>query len=170
MKIRKVSKIKNQDIKWVYDITIEPYHTFISNNMILHNTVTISKANVQATLRAETSVLAAANPKFGRFDPYQSVAQQIDIPPTLINRFDVIFTLRDIPDKIKDEKIATHVLSEHKKQGEDMLIPRDLFRKYIAYSKQRIKPELSDESIDEIKKFYVELRNRPVSSESAPVE
>jgi len=167
MKIRKVSKIKNQDIKWVYDITIEPYHTFISNNMILHNTVTISKANVQATLRAETSVLAAANPKFGRFDPYQSVAQQIDIPPTLINRFDVIFTLRDIPDKIKDEKIATHVLSEHKKQGEDMLIPRDLFRKYIAYSKQRIKPELSDESIDEIKKFYVELRNRPVSSESA---
>ncbi len=119
------------------------------------------------TLRAETSVLAAANPKFGRFDPYQSVAQQIDIPPTLINRFDVIFTLRDIPDKIKDEKIATHVLLEHKKQGEDMLIPRDLFRKYIAYAKQRIKPGLSDEAVEELKKFYVELRNRPVSSESA---
>jgi len=130
-------------------------------------TVTISKANVQATLRAETSVLAAANPKFGRFDPYQSVAQQIDIPPTLINRFDVIFTLRDIPDKIKDEKIATHVLLEHKKQGEDMLIPRDLFRKYIAYAKQRIVPELTDEAVDELRKFYVELRNRPVSSESA---
>ena len=167
MKIKKVEKIKNKDIKWVYDVTIEPYHTFISNGMILHNTVTISKANVQATLRAETSVLAAANPKFGRFDPYQSIAQQIDIPPTLINRFDVIFTLRDIPDKIKDEKIATHVLSEHKEQGADMLIPRDLFRKYVAYSKQRIKPVLSDEAVEEIKNFYVELRNRPVSSESA---
>jgi replicative DNA helicase Mcm len=119
------------------------------------------------TLRAETSVLAAANPKFGRFDPYQAIAQQIDIPPTLINRFDVIFTLRDIPDKIKDEKIASHVLLEHKKQGEDMLIPRDLFRKYVAYSKQRIKPELTDEAVDELRKFYVELRNRPVSSESA---
>jgi len=130
-------------------------------------TVTISKANVQATLRSETSVLAAANPKFGRFDPYQSIAQQIDLPPTLINRFDVIFTLRDLPDREKDAKIATHVLSEHQKQGEDMLIPRDLFRKYIAYSKQRVKPELSEEAVAEIKKFYVDLRNKPVSSDSA---
>ncbi|MBU4069413.1 MAG: hypothetical protein KJ646_00350 [Nanoarchaeota archaeon] len=167
MKIKSVSKIKNQGIKWVYDVTIEPNKTFISNGMILHNTVTISKANVQATLRAETSVLAAANPKFGRFDPYQSIAQQIDIPPTLINRFDVIFTLRDVPDRVKDDKIATHVLHEHQHQGEDMLIPRDLFRKYIAYSKQRIKPDLTDEAIAEIKKFYVDLRNKPISSESA---
>jgi replicative DNA helicase Mcm len=130
-------------------------------------TITISKANVQATLRSETSVLAAANPKFGRFDPYQSIAQQIDLPPTLINRFDIIFTLRDIPDRDKDSKIATHVLLEHKKEGEDMLIPRELFRKYVAYAKQRIKPSLSEEAVDEIKKFYVELRNRPVASESA---
>jgi len=130
-------------------------------------TITVSKANVQATLRAETSVLAAANPKFGRFDPYQSIAQQIDLPPTLINRFDIIFTLRDIPDRNKDEKIATHVLQEHQKLGEDMLIPRELFRKYVAYAKQRIKPKLTDEAVEEIKRFYVELRNKPVSSESA---
>ncbi len=130
-------------------------------------TITISKANVQATLRAETSVLAAANPKFGRFDPYQSIAQQIDLPPTLINRFDVIFTLRDIPDKTKDEKIADHVLSEHKEQGGIMIIQRDLFRKYIAYAKQKYFPKLSEEAVEEIKKFYVDLRNRPVSSESA---
>ncbi|MFH1327134.1 MAG: ATP-binding protein [archaeon] len=119
------------------------------------------------TLRAETSVLAAANPKFGRFDPYQSIAQQIDLPPTLINRFDVIFTLRDIPDRSKDEKIADHVLSEHKKQGKSMIIPRELFRKYVAYAKQRIKPTLSEEAVAEIKKFYVDLRNKPVSSEAA---
>ncbi|MEK6918224.1 MAG: minichromosome maintenance protein MCM [Nanoarchaeota archaeon] len=130
-------------------------------------TITISKANVQATLRAETSVLAAANPKFGRFDPYQSIAQQIDLPPTLINRFDVIFTLRDLPNRDKDEKIASHVLREHIKQGEEMTIPRDLFRKYIAYSKQRVRPVLGEEAINEIKKFYVELRNKPVSSDSA---
>lgn len=130
-------------------------------------TITISKANVQATLKAETSVLAAANPKFGRFDPYQSVAQQIDLPPTLINRFDIIFTLRDIPNRDKDEKIATHVLSEHQRKGEDMTIPREIFRKYVAYAKQRIKPALSEEAVDEIKRFYVELRNKPVSSEAA---
>ena len=146
---------------------MDPQDRSAMHEAMEQQTVTISKANVQATLRAETSVLAAANPKFGRFDPYQAIAQQIDIPPTLINRFDVIFTLRDIPDKIKDERIATHVLLEHKKQGEDMLIPRELFRKYVAYAKQRIKPELTDEAVDELKKFYVELRNRPVSSESA---
>ncbi len=128
-------------------------------------TITISKATVQATLRAETSVLAAANPKFGRFDPYQPIAQQIDLPPTLINRFDVIFPLRDLPDRKKDELIATHVLYAHQKEGEDMLIPKDLFRKYIAYAKQRIKPSLTDDAVEEIKKFYVELRNVPVSSE-----
>jgi replicative DNA helicase Mcm len=129
-------------------------------------TVTISKANVQATLRAETSVLAAANPKFGRFDPYQSIAQQIDIPPTLINRFDIIFTLRDIPDRKKDDQIASHVLEEHKKSTNEMIIPRELFRKYVAYAKQRIKPVLTDEASEEIKKFYIELRNKAVSSES----
>lgn len=130
-------------------------------------TITISKANVQATLRAETSVLAAANPKFGRFDPFTSVAQQIDLPPTLINRFDVIFTLRDIPNKEKDRMIARHVLEEHKKEGKEMLIPRDIFRKYIAYAKQKIIPRLSDEAIEEIEKFYIELRNSQVSAESA---
>jgi replicative DNA helicase Mcm len=129
--------------------------------------ITVSKANVQATLRAETSVLAAANPKFGRFDPYQSIAQQIDLPPTLINRFDVIFPLRDLPNREKDELIAVHVLHEHQKLGEDMLISRDLLRKYVAYAKQRISPVLSEESVEEIKKFYVELRNMPVAAEAA---
>jgi len=130
-------------------------------------TVTISKANVHATLRAETSVLAAANPKFGRFDPFQSIAQQIDLPPTLINRFDVIFPLRDLPNKEKDELIATHVLHEHQKMGEEMLISKELLRKYVAYAKQRIKPFLSDKAVEEIKEFYVELRNTPVSAEGA---
>ncbi len=119
------------------------------------------------TLKAQTSVLAAANPKFGRFDPYQSIAQQIDLPPTLINRFDIIFTMRDLPDKVKDEQIANHVLLEHSEKGKTMIIPRELFRKYVAYTKQRIHPELSKEAIHELKTFYVELRNKPVSSESA---
>lgn len=128
-------------------------------------TVTISKANVQATLRAETSVLAAANPKFGRFNPYETVANQIDIPPTLINRFDIIFVLRDQPDRIRDEVIAHHVLLEHKESKTKMAIEPELFKKYIAYAKQKIFPKLTDEAIEEIKKFYVELRNSSVSIE-----
>lgn len=146
---------------------MDPQDRSAMHEAMEQQTITISKANVQATLRAETSVLAAANPKFGRFDPYQSIAQQIDLPPTLINRFDVIFTLRDIPERNKDEKIATHVLLEHRKQGGIMVIPRELFRKYIAYAKQKVFPRLSDEAVAELKKFYVELRNKPVSSDSA---
>ncbi len=146
---------------------MDPQDRSAMHEAMEQQTITISKANVQATLRAETSVLAAANPKFGRFDPYQSVAQQIDLPPTLINRFDIIFPLRDIPNKEKDEKIADHVLHEHQKKGGEIIIPTELLRKYIAYAKQRIHPELNNESVNEIKNFYIELRNRPVSSESA---
>ena len=63
--------------------------------------------------------------------------------------------------------IAKHILHEHQKAGEDMIIERELFRKYVAYAKQKIKPKLSDEAVKELKEFYVTLRNAPVSSESA---
>ena len=146
---------------------MDPQDRSAMHEAMEQQTVTISKANVQASLRAETSVLAAANPKFGRFDPYQSIAQQIDLPPTLINRFDIIFTMRDIPDKENDGKVASHILNEHMAEGNEMFIERDLFRKYVAYAKQRFKPKLSEEAAAEIKNFYVGLRNKPVSSESA---
>lgn len=125
-------------------------------------TVTISKANVQATLRAQTSVLAAANPKFGRFDPTQGIPQQINLPPALINRFDIIFTMRDIPNKANDEKVAVHILAEHKEQAKEMFIDRDLFRKYIAYARQRVQPKLTDEAVKKMKDFYVNLRNKTI--------
>jgi len=124
-------------------------------------TVTISKATVQATLRAQTSVLAAANPKFGRFDPTQSIPKQVALPPSLLSRFDAIFIMRDIPSKDRDESIAMHVLSEHKQDVKHDVIDKDLLRKYIAYTKQKYDPVLTDEAIDEMKKFYVGLRNQP---------
>ena len=146
---------------------MDPQDRSAMHEAMEQQSVTISKANVQASLRSETSVLAAANPKFGRFDPYQSIAQQIDLPPSLINRFDVIFTMRDVPDKSKDDRIAMHVLREHQFEAKDDVIQPEFFRKYVAYAKQRIKPRLSEEAVEELRKFYVDLRNLPVSSESA---
>jgi replicative DNA helicase Mcm len=146
---------------------MDPQDRSAMHEAMEQQTVTISKANVQATLKAQTSVLAAANPKFGRFDPFMPIPQQIDLPPTLINRFDIIFTLRDIPDRTKDERIATHVLKEHQKETKEVLIDSTLFRKYVAYAKQKINPKLTPESVEELKRFYVELRNKPVTSESA---
>jgi len=127
-------------------------------------TVTISKANIQATLRAETTVLAAANPKQGRFDPYTPIASQIDLPPALISRFDLIFPIRDLPNRDQDSSIASHILDPPKEEDiSSKGIDLDLLRKYISYSKNNIKPSLSEGAKEEIKKFYVDLRNNPSS-------
>ncbi len=129
--------------------------------------VTISKANIHATLRSETTVLAAGNPKMGRFDPYTPIPQQIDISPALLSRFDVIFILRDLPNKNQDAAIASHVLEEHQQEVVRDVVDPKLFRKYIAYARQQVKPKLTNEAVDEIKDFYVKLRNQPVKVESA---
>jgi len=122
-------------------------------------TVSISKANIQATLISRTTVLAAANPKFGRFDPYGIIAEQIDLPPALINRFDLIFIFKDIPDETKDDKMASHILKLH--QEPDLYepeIPTEFLRKYIAYAKQKIEPRITDNALQEIKEFYLKMR------------
>lgn len=129
--------------------------------------VTISKANIQATLRAETTVLAAANPKFGRFDPYELLAKQIDLPSTLINRFDLIFPVRDLPNLEKDEKLASFILDLH--QGEKEIkgpIDSEFLRKYISYAKQRFKPRISEGAMEEIKAYYLKMRGSAEKDEN----
>ncbi len=128
-------------------------------------TITISKANIQATLTCQTSVLAAANPKYGRFDPYVPISEQINIPPTLLNRFDLIFPMRDIPDPERDAKIAGHMLEvarePEKRRG---AIDPEFLRKYVAYAK-RIKPKLTPSAANTLKEFYVSLRNKNTMAE-----
>lgn len=124
-----------------------------------NQTVSISKANIQATLIARTTVLAAANPKFGRFDPYGIIAEQIDLPPTLINRFDLIFTIKDLPDEKKDNMLASHMLNLHQSPLiQETEISTDLLKKYIGYAKRKVFPKLSDGAIEEIKKYYLKMR------------
>ncbi|MCF7871959.1 ATP-binding protein [Candidatus Woesearchaeota archaeon] len=122
--------------------------------------ISISKANIQATLRSETTVLAAANPKFGRFDPYEVLVKQIDLPPPLINRFDLIFPVKDLPDKDKDERLASFILKLHKDQiSEDTPVSSELIKLYVAYAKQRIQPVLTEPAMSEIKDYFVSMRN-----------
>ncbi|MBU0906757.1 MAG: minichromosome maintenance protein MCM [Nanoarchaeota archaeon] len=132
--------------------------------------VTISKANIQATLRAETTVLAAGNPKMGRFDPYTPIPQQIDISPALLSRFDVIFVIRDLPNKKQDEAIATQVLEEHQQEVIRDVVESKLLRKYIAYARQKFKPKLTDEAVEEIKEFYVKLRNQSTQIKDSDIK
>jgi len=132
-------------------------------------TISISKANVQAVLNCQTSILAAANPKLGRFDGFKSLPEQIDMPITLLSRFDLIFPFRDMPDKENDKSLAEFILKSHQHvENYSPEIPLDLLRKYVSYARQNIKPQLSDESIEEIQSFFVNLRNKELSSTGGP--
>ncbi len=79
--------------------------------------VSIAKAGIVSTLNARCPVLAAANPKWGRFSPDRTIAEQIDLPPTLLSRFDVIFSIQDHPNAERDRRMANHILASHR-EGE----------------------------------------------------
>lgn len=127
----------------------------------------VDKANIHATLRAETTILAAANPKFGRFEPSSSggIAGQIELPSTLINRFDLIFPIMDVIDAKEDQKVINKIIQTH--SAPESIQPKinpDLLKKYISYARKFIIPKFSLEAEKEIERFYLDIRNRKKGS------
>ncbi|MFB6144976.1 MAG: minichromosome maintenance protein MCM [Candidatus Nanohaloarchaea archaeon] len=123
--------------------------------------ISVSKANIQATLNAQTSILAAGNPKLGRFDPYEPIPQQINIGDTLLSRFDFIFPVKDEPDEDKDEKLSSQVLMNHIEPEEtEAEIEQETLRKYVAHAKKHYRPQLTQGAADEIQEFYVNMRKK----------
>ena len=133
-------------------------------------TISIAKANIIATLPAQTAILGGGNPKFGRFDPFMPIKEQIDVTETLLTRFDLKFALRDIPNPERDERVAEHILMSRHFDTESALpaIDTNFLKKYIAYARKNIHPKLTREAADVLKDFFVKLRNK-VSGEEAPV-
>ena len=150
--------------------------------------ISVAKAGITATLQCRCSLLAAANPKRGRFED-GDIGTQINLPPTLMSRFDMIFTIKDKPEKNTDTRITEHILKVHrrgqvKKSGSadaqssrikdetDNVKPvyePDIMRKYVAYSK-RIIPVMSDEAFEKIRDNYLQIRNTGGgSSRSVPI-
>lgn len=128
-------------------------------------TVSIAKAGIVATLNARCAILAAANPKYGRYIFERSFNENIDerkLPPTILSRFDLIFIITDRPEASRDEALARHVLELHGGTHIAMrdIIPPDLLRKYIAYAREKVHPKLSTEAMEEIRKFYLEMRSK----------
>lgn len=124
-------------------------------------TVSLAKASIVATLPAQTAVLAGANPKMGRFDTYRPIGEQIDIPETLLSRFDLKFALRDQPDKGQDEKLADHIIAS--RITPESITPEidvDFLRKYIAYARKISSLELTSEAANALKKFYSDMRGK----------
>ena len=123
-------------------------------------TISIAKGGIVATLNARTSILAAANPALGRYDPYGSFTDNVNLPITILSRFDLIFVLRDEPEKERDRRIAEHIIGLQSRSTATAAppIPPDILRKYIAYAR-RIKPELTPAAAKLVKDFYLQMRS-----------
>ena len=120
----------------------------------------IAKGGIVATLNARTSILAAANPMYGKYDPFKNITENVNLPIPLLTRFDLIFVVRDIPGREKDEKIARHIIELHTPQGTDRrsVIDVDLLTKYLAYAKKS-SPDLTKEAEEKILDYYLQMRN-----------
>jgi replicative DNA helicase Mcm len=133
------------------------------------HTVSVAKGGIVATLNARTSIIAAANPSLGRYDPYRTVAENISLPVTILSRFDLIFVLRDVPEKTKDAQMTEHILNLHRTGVTPVEPPiePELFRKYVSYAKN-IKPVLTQEALERLKSFYLLMRSAS-ETEGTPV-
>jgi replicative DNA helicase Mcm len=140
--------------------------------------ISFAKAGITATLQCRCSMLAAANPKRGRFDD-GDIGDQINLPPALMSRFDMIFTIKDRPSPANDKRITDHILNVHRRGqviksersgiGEvdekilnetgaiEPVYKVEFLRKYVAYSK-RIVPVMSDDALGEIRETYLKIR------------
>jgi len=145
--------------------------------------ISVAKAGINATLKSRCALLAAANPKLGRFDEFLPLHEQINMPPALLSRFDLIFSILDKPNRTNDTDLATHILRTHKagevseniarskkskyktKDKEELMkivqptFTPEFLRKYVAYAKRNIYPVMTDEALEILKNYYVDFRN-----------
>ena len=149
--------------------------------------VRVNKAGINATLCSRTALLAAGNPKYGRFDEYESIAQQIDLDPTLMSRFDLMFMVSDSPDEEEDRAVVQHMirsrraaakeelgqeLTEAERKSIEPAIPREVLRAYIAYAKESVTPYIPEGNIDareHLEKEFIKLRLANQHEDDNPV-
>jgi replicative DNA helicase Mcm len=139
--------------------------------------ISISKAGIVANLNSRTSIIAAANPKLGRYDDNLTVAENINLQPTILSRFDLIFILKDKPNEKEDGMIADHIIRLHMPQdklppGEESYeapIDASLLKKYIRYARTECEPQMTSEASQKIREFYIKLRKSAEGDKAAPI-
>jgi replicative DNA helicase Mcm len=183
---------------YVYDLRVPNGENFLCGHGCVHNCIdeiekmnpqdrssiheileqqrlSVAKAGITATLQARCALLAAANPKFGRFDEHKYISEQIDLPVTLLSRFDSIFPIMDRPESSRDRAMADHILKAHlvgemrRKQEEqepsltidpnlgrpfEPHFPPEFLRKYVAYAK-RVYPIMTPDAMKVITDKYL---------------
>lgn len=133
-------------------------------------TISIAKAGIVARLNARTSILAAGNPRYGRYLRNRSVAENVNLPPTILSRFDLIFVMPDVPNVERDSRLARHITTVHAAEGGiKPLIDMETLRKYIAYARKNVRPTLTEESRKLLEEFFIEMRRKSLESPESPI-
>jgi replicative DNA helicase Mcm len=140
--------------------------------------VEVSKI-IQASMPARTSLLAAGNPKWGRFDPYEPIGEQITLGAAMMSRFDLMFMIRDEPNESEDRELSDHVIENktqatkwtHHQADEDSdieaEIDEEVIRAYIAYARQHVFPTFRDNGAKKkLQEFYINLRSHGYDEDS----
>lgn len=138
-------------------------------------TISIAKAGITTVLNSRTSVLAAANPIFGRYDDMKAPGENIDFQTTILSRFDMIFIVKDEHNTHRDMSIAHHVMNVHTNGGNNEEqaegeIPIDLMKKYIQYCKLKCAPRLTPEASEMLSSNFVAIRKEVKLKESLSTE
>ncbi|MBM7409770.1 ATP-binding protein [Methanococcus maripaludis] len=147
-------------------------------------TIHVSKGGINAKLPSECAIIAACNPRWGRFDPNVSIPEQINIPAPMLSRFDLIFPIKDEADRSKDKDIAQHIINVHRAYlskevsknmkldhiiVDDVLIDRDFVIKYIEYAKTK-SPIISESAEKLLTEFYLNMRKGSVQITARQLE
>ena len=134
---------------------------------ILHETmeqqtVSVAKAGIIASLNARTSILASANPIESKYDPNQSVTANINLPPTLLSRFDLIYLILDRPNERTDRQLAEHLLALYQPgaRANTAVLKQRTLMEYISYARKEVQPRLSEEAAEQLITEYVALRKQ----------
>ncbi|ORY28001.1 MCM2/3/5 family-domain-containing protein [Naematelia encephala] len=134
----------------------------VLHEVMEQQTVSIAKAGIITTLNARTSILAAANPINSRYDPKLPIPANIDLPPTLISRFDLLYLVLDKVDELNDRRLAKHLVGLYLEDRPDTagndILPLDTLTAYITYARAKIQPVLTEEASNALVQAYVEMR------------
>jgi replicative DNA helicase Mcm len=140
------------------ELVIRPDNVMVLKEAFGKKNNFINRKDVLNILKSRNPVLASVKPKYGRLDRYKSFEDQIELPPTVLSCFDLMYLVEDFPDWEHDEDLAQHVLKFHQNPSIDSPIDTNLIQKYIAYAREKINPRPTDNAIQLIQEFYVKVR------------
>lgn len=136
----------------------------VLHEVMEQQTVSIAKAGIITTLNARTSILASANPIGSKYNPNLPVPQNIDLPPTLLSRFDLVYLVLDRIDEQADRRLARHLVSMYledtpENASRNEILPIEFLTSYISYAREHIQPKITEEASKALVDAYVAMRS-----------